>query len=78
MIHTTIGVYANGDFKSNGVSSESLQAHIDYNINYRWGRALIVDGEIVYKGYLSEERLNEMLEGKLKNIKHTVDTAPYH
>lgn len=32
MIHTTVGFYPNGSWKSNGVPSEDLAEHIAYNI----------------------------------------------
>lgn len=44
-IHTTIGLYLNGDYVVNGVLDDHLANHIKYNINNRWGRALFVDGE---------------------------------
>lgn len=79
MIHTTIGIYNNGDYKTNGVLPEDLQAHIDYNIENRWGRALVVDGKIVYCGYLNEEGINEILDkNNLRELKHNKCTAPYH
>lgn len=79
MIHTTVGVYNNDSFKVNGVSSEFLQDHIDYNIKYRFGRALFVDGKCVHEGYLSKDRCKEW-ENKLKSKYYlqTTDTAPYH
>lgn len=51
MIHTTIGVYSDGSYKVKGVKSEDLASHIEYNKNFRFGRALIIDGEVVYNGY---------------------------
>lgn len=79
MIHTTIGIYNNGDFKTNGVLTEDLQSHIDYNIDKRWGRALVVDGSIIYVGYLNHARINEILDkNNLREFKHDKCTAPYH
>lgn len=78
-IHHTMGVYANGDRKHNGVAATDLEAHIDYNLKMRPGRALFVDGKCVHRGYLTE--------GQCKQIEHelTVDpilmdriTTPYH
>jgi len=77
MIHTTIGVYRNGDYKVNGVDSEWLESHIEYNKENRWGRALLVDGKVVYLGdYKESER--EDLEARFKDIKVTIDTRPYN
>lgn len=77
MIHTSIGVYANGTFKTNGVSSENIVQHIGYNQQARPGRALFVDGVCLNKGYLSYEEVEEWLK-RCKDIKHFKDTAPYH
>ena len=78
MIHTTIGVYSDGSFKVNGVKSEDLINHIDYNKTFRFGRALIIDGKIEYQGYLSKEDLEKIIKEKnLANIKITSCTAPY-
>ncbi len=78
-IHTTIGVYANGDYKSNGVNPEHLEEHIQYNKDYRPGRALFVDGVCVNQGYLSDEEVADWTE-KLKDEKYkkTKCTSPYH
>lgn len=79
MIHTTIGVYNNGDRKVNGVPSEDLAAHIRYNTVMRFGRALFLDGLCIYNGCLSWERCKE-IEKELaeKPIVMEKDTAPYH
>lgn len=75
-IHTTIGIYPNGDFKTNGVADKHLQDHIEYNKKFRFGRALIVDNEVVYKGYVNEETIKEVLQKV--TWKHETCTAPYH
>ena len=76
MIHTTVGVYSNFSFKSNGVPSEDLARHIAYNINFRPGRALFIDGICVYAGYLTDEGVTKATE-KIINIKVKIDTKPY-
>lgn len=73
-IHHTRGVYNNGEFKDNGVLAEDLAAHIEYNKTYRFGRALLVDGVVVYNGYLSNEQLIPHI-GVVKT--YTRSTAPY-
>lgn len=82
MIHTTIGVYANPArymWKVNGVSSEHLDAHINYNKKYRPGRALFVDGECVYSGSLSEAAIADVkVQLQAEPIQVRFDTAPYH
>lgn len=75
-IHTTIGVYPNGDCKVNGVDSEHLESHIQYNKDFRVGRALFVDGVCVYKGFVDESVLEAWKE-KAKTITRTRCTAPY-
>jgi len=60
MIHHTRGVYTNGDYKDNGVSSEQLARHIQFNIIMRPGRALFVDGFCLYDGViLAETKLQQ-------------------
>lgn len=54
-IHHTRGVYSNGDFKDNAVLAEHLEGHIEYNKTMRFGRALFVDGVLVYRGSISDE-----------------------
>ena len=76
MIHTTVGIYLNGDHKTNGVIPENLESHIEYNKTYRYGRALLVDGKVVHLGYYSESDREE-LERKFGHIKILKHTAPY-
>jgi len=76
MIHTTIGLYPNGEYKVNGVSKEDLEAHIEYNKTMRFGRALFVDGELVYKGMGCETAIEGFKE-KAKEIKMKKVTKPY-
>lgn len=78
MIHTTIGIYPNGSYKVNGVTDENLKDHVEYNKVNRFGRALIVNGEIVYKGMMKESDILEVIKSNnLKEIVKTKDTAPY-
>lgn len=78
MIHHTMGVYANGDRKHNGVPSENLALHIAYNVRLRFGRALFVDGICIHTGYLSREEA-DAIETELaqKPIRMDRDTQPY-
>lgn len=80
MIHTTIGVYANGDFKINGVKPEHLDSHIEYNKTMRFGRALFVDGICHNQGYLSPEECKEWeakIQADPKRFTRNKCTAPY-
>ena len=78
MIHHTMGVYSDGSRKHNGVDSEHLQVHIDYNKTMRFGRALFVDGKCVYKGYLSQEECDAIEREWAANPRvMTRCTAPY-
>ncbi len=76
MIHHTAGYYANGSSKTNGVKSENLAGHIQYNLRYRPGRAFFVDGVCLHHGYLDQERCEE-IESELSDVKANRDTAPY-
>jgi hypothetical protein len=76
-IHHTAGYYSNGDAKINGVKSENLDEHIEYNLNWRPGRAFFVDGKCLNQGNLSKERCNE-IEKELQAATMNKDTAPYH
>lgn len=78
-INTTIGVYANGDMKINGVVESNLKNHIAYNKDNRWGRGLFVNGVCVHKGYLSDEEVKFYERLFQSDTAYTVhkDTAPY-
>ena len=77
-IYTTIGIYSDGTYKVNGVSEEKLQEHIKYNQTYRFGRALLVDGQIVNLGYFQRETLEGLIQEKsLNKIKVQKDSCPY-
>lgn len=80
-IITSVGIYASGDYKTNGVISEHLPVHIRYNVNYRFGRALMVNGYVIYPGLYSNNLspLNERInKRKLNELKIEKDTQPYH
>lgn len=75
-IYTTVGVYGNGDYKTNGVSEEHIESHIQYNLDFRPGRAFFVEGKCLNKGYLNDEEVLFWAE-KVKNIEIKEITAPY-
>jgi len=79
IIHTTIGVYPNGDLKTNGVKHSNLEAHIEYNKTHRWGRGLFVDGKCIYKGNLTDEQVqfHERLFQSDSKYRRRKDSAPY-
>lgn len=77
MIHHTVGVYANGSMKTNGVAEEHLKDHIQYNLNYRPGRALFVDGVCIYEGACSKETLAKAADLIKTFEAPTRCTAPY-
>ena len=76
MIHTTIGVYNNGERKVNGVTTEHLVAHIAYNLRLRPGRAFFVDGLCLNYGYLGYERC-KALEAELASVKRDTGSKVY-
>lgn len=78
MIHTTIGVYPNRTTKINGVTSENLAAHIEYNVVMRPGRALFVDGHCIYPGTFNWDEIVKIKDVLLSEpVIMTKDTAPY-
>lgn len=79
-IITTIGVYANGDMKLNGVKEENLEQHIEYNLENRPGRALFVDRICKNKGNLSNEQVKfyeKLFQSDSKYTRYK-DSSPYH
>lgn len=77
MIHTTVGVYPDGSYKINGVKSEHIATHIEYNLKFRPGRALIVDGVVISHGMsVDPYEINKILEN-WEIYKTNKDTAPY-
>ena len=76
MIHTTVGIYPNGDYKINGVCSENLAEHIKYNIQYRPGRILLVDGHCIHDGMMGLE-VGQKAEQQFGDCERNLDTAPY-
>lgn len=76
-LHTTIGIYPNGYPKFNGVAHEDLQYHIEYNRGFRSGRALMIDGEIILKGYASNKQVDEEYLAPLRLEKMDRCTVPY-
>jgi hypothetical protein len=68
VLHKTYGVYPNGSWKRNAVEPGDLQAHIQYNKDWRWGRALIVDGKVEYNGYFRDEEIQAFVKDKLPKI----------
>lgn len=75
MIHTTVGLYPNGDHKSNGVESENLAEHIRYQ-RFRPGRTFYVDGVEINEGNATQETKDKFLT-TLESIVYTKDTQPY-
>jgi hypothetical protein len=80
-IHKTYGVYPDLSWKRNAVEHTDLEAHIEYNKTWRWGRALIVDGVCVYSGSIKEEVIQKWIDEKLptidKDFNPTKHSAPY-
>ena len=77
-IYTTIGIYPNGSFKTNGVSEDHLSYHIEYNKKWRPGRSLVVDNKIIYQGYLTEAQILEIItKNNLQRISFNKSTAPH-
>lgn len=80
ILHTTVGVYKNQSHKINGVLNCNLTTHIRYNLDFRYGRALFVDGTCVNRGYLSDEEVATWTEKIKSNPAQFImkkDTQPY-
>lgn len=81
ILHVTLGVYTNGQYKYNVVRDEDLESHIDYNKTFRFGRLLYVDGKRVYNGCIKEEcleRYDKIAEEFFsKDIDKSKPTIPY-
>ncbi|SBV38282.1 hypothetical protein BN7874_113 [Phage NCTB] len=77
-IYTTVGIYLDKSFKSNGVKGEELKGHIEYNLDLRPGRAFFVDGVCFNSGYYeTEEDAQAVFNEKCSKIKFSMDTRPY-
>lgn len=77
-IHTTVGLYPNGDYKVNGVEAEHFLGHLAYNRKFRPGRALFVDGICVLKGIgITDDELDAFVE-KAESLKVSVASEEYH
>ena len=53
--HLSVRFYSNGQSTINRVAHEDILTHIWYNITLRFGCALFIDGELLYKGYMKSE-----------------------
>ena len=74
----TVGLYADRSWKTNGVLREHLLAHIWYNINHRFGRAIFIDNILVYNGYMNYSELRRFMEDILFKLEPAKkETAPY-
>lgn len=79
-VYTTLALYPNGEFKINGVKQHNIVNHVAYNLLFRPGRALFVQGKCIYKGFNnSNESINEVEQMFIqKKIAFCdKDTAPY-
>jgi hypothetical protein len=77
-IHHTVGVYPNGQYKENGVLPVHLFDHVQYNMFWRPGRALFVDGTLVYAGIMTPESLANAIKTVATLPPVTQCTVPYH
>lgn len=57
MKYTCIRIYNNGDFELKTLNEVDMKDWLQYNIDWRPGCALVINGEIKQKGYLDEERI---------------------
>ena len=81
VVHTTVGMYPNGPYKVNGVPTKNLLSHIKYNLTLRPGRALYINGVLIYDGLSVGIEQVQALEDDLlyNNFQwRTKDSQPYH
>lgn len=64
-IHHTRGIYPNGSHKDNGVAAKDLESHKEYNLTFRPGRALLIDGKCVYPGINVSQEIIDKHEAEL-------------
>lgn len=58
-----INVYPNGDIKKFEFKDKNkLKKEIEYNLEHRPGRAMIVDGKIIYKGIGVDKDMLRMIK----------------
>lgn len=82
MNHLTLGIYGNKQIVYNVVREEDLQNHINYNLTFRHGRLLYVDGERINNGCMKENILytyDEIAKNFIdnNNINLMQPTIPY-
>lgn len=82
MNHLTLGIYGNKQIVYNVVREEDLQNHINYNLTFRPGRLLYVDGERINNGCMKENILytyDEIAKNFIdnNNINLMQPTIPY-
>lgn len=74
----TVGVYNDNSYVTNGVDSDDLESHIQYNLNTRPGRAFFVNGKCRNEGYLGKQRCKEWEKWIAQNLQiPAACTAPY-
>ncbi len=56
-LHVCTRICSNGDARRELRLTDNVERWYDYNSTMRFGQALIVDGVIRYKGYLTEDQL---------------------
>lgn len=56
----SVRIYNNGSYVVNNVRPDHIEDHINHNKLFRFGCALVVDGEIHNEGYLDVDRIMEI------------------
>ena len=68
-------VAVSGDYVDNGVRKMYLLEHMRYNIFWRFGQALFINGQCVYEGTLSHEKCIE-IELELARLQISISETP--
>lgn len=67
----SIRIYNSGSLTINNIRPEHIEEHIEYNKTFRFGCALVVDGEIKNEGYLEKDRILSIVDSiDLSKYKH--------
>ena len=75
MDHVCIRIYANGSAKYTVRDDAGTESWLSFNREYRPGNTLVVDGEVLERGYLSGAELAAIVEFVLD--KELPDTARF-
>ena len=77
-LHSSIRIYPNGDKRYNGVRTEHLEDHINYNREYRFGCDLIIDGKVAVRSAIYIGKTREDFDKRNEEIIKELETKPHN